>query len=245
MHLRPRTPWCHGAIATNLCVSSSTQHSLTDSADGGLCTWRCLRLNRPNTPSDWPRHRLTCDTPLGFMIISVDPISPRAFVKEEAQVCFCRTLYQTREPSIQCTSFASFPFSLFLLVETLSTVVCLLGLFLSPCPRPWFCPSCLASSGFLSLALVPVLALAQLSFTLAVSLLFRGFFFFIPFPFVLCPLAPARGLPVSPYCICDCLRYFSPSTSSDSSCVSVTRPKSVNAFVTDVWTRFCCRSPGR
>ena len=53
----------------------------------------------------------------------------------------------------------------FLLVETLSIVVCLLGLFLSLClclcPSPWFCSSCLASSGFLSLALVPVLALAR------------------------------------------------------------------------------------
>ena len=62
-----------------------------------------LKVESPQHPGDWPRHRLTCDTPLGFMIIGVDPIAPRAFVKEEAQVCFCRTLYQTREPSIHCT----------------------------------------------------------------------------------------------------------------------------------------------
>ena len=81
---------------------------LTDSAERGLCTWRCLRLNRSQHPGDWPRHRLTRDTPLGFMIIGVDTIAPRAYVKEEAQVCFCRTLYQTRETSIHCTR-DSFP----------------------------------------------------------------------------------------------------------------------------------------
>ena len=42
----PLVSRCH---RHNTLRSSSTQHSLTDSADGGLCTWRCLRLNRPNT----------------------------------------------------------------------------------------------------------------------------------------------------------------------------------------------------
>ena len=51
-----------------------------------------LKVESPQHPGDWPRHRLTCDTRLGFKIIGVDPIAPRAFVKEEAQVCFCRTL---------------------------------------------------------------------------------------------------------------------------------------------------------
>ena len=128
-----------------------------------------LKVESPQHPGDWPRHRLTCDTPLGFMIMGVDPTSPRASAKEKAQVFFCRTLYQTREPSIHCTRdpfpLASFAFSLSLLVETLSMEFCLLGLFLSlclcPCPGPWFCSSCLASSGFLSLALVHVLALAR------------------------------------------------------------------------------------
>ena len=62
-----------------------------------------LKVESHQHPGDWPRHRLTCHIPLGFMIIGVDPIAPRAFVKEEAQVCFYRTLYQTREPSIHCT----------------------------------------------------------------------------------------------------------------------------------------------
>ena len=91
----PLVSRCH---RHNTLRSRSTHCSLTDSADGGLCIWRCLRLNRPQHPG-----RLTCDTPLGLMIMGVDPIAPRAFVKEEAQVCFCRTLYQTREPSIHCT----------------------------------------------------------------------------------------------------------------------------------------------
>ena len=49
-----------------------------------FCRWRLvhvavLKVESPQHPGDWPRHRLTCDTPLGFMIIGVDPIAPRAF----------------------------------------------------------------------------------------------------------------------------------------------------------------------
>ena len=42
----PSVSRCH---RHNTLRSRSTHCSLTDSADGGLCTWRCLRLNRPNT----------------------------------------------------------------------------------------------------------------------------------------------------------------------------------------------------
>ena len=174
-----------------------------------------LKVKSPQHPGDWPRHRLTFDTPLGFMIIGVDPISPRAFVKEEAQVCFCRTLYQTREPSIHCTrdpfSFASFPFSL----------SSWLRLF------PWWF-ACLVCSFPFALVLAHVLGFALLALLLLASFHWRlflfwllhvvfhlgcvfafpCFFLFHSFPFCIVPLAPARGLPVSTYCICDCLRYF-------------------------------------
>ena len=115
----------------------------------------------------------------------------------------------------------------FLLVQTLSMEVCLLSLFPSlcpcPCPGPWFCSSCLAFSGFLSLALVPVLALARclspwlcLCFFVVFSSSFLSLLYCAPWP-------PPGDLPVSLYCVCDRLRYFfSPSTSSGSSCVSVT-----------------------
>ena len=169
-----------------------------------------LKVKSPQHPGDWPRHRLTCDTPLGF--IGVDPISPRAFVKEEAQVCFCRTLYQTREPSIHCTRDPfplppfPFPFSSWL------------RLF----PRWCACLVCsFPLAHVLGFALLALLLLASFHWRLFLFWLLHsclspwlclcfsvGFFFIIPFPFVLCPLAPARGLPVSPYCICDCLRYF-------------------------------------
>ena len=85
--------------------------------------------------------------------------------------------------------------------------------------------------GFALLAMLPLVSfvwrlflfwLLHVVFHLGCVFAFPWFFLFHSFPFCIVPLAPAMGLPVSPYCICDCLRFFSPSTSSDSSCVSVT-----------------------
>ena len=56
----------------------------------------------------------------------------------------------------------------------------------------------------------------------AVSLLFRRFFFFIPFPFVLCPWSPPGDCPFHRIVFAFACIIFSPSTSSGSSCVSVT-----------------------
>ena len=45
----PRNPLVSRCHRHNTLRSRSTHCSLTDSADGGLCTWRRSRLNRPNT----------------------------------------------------------------------------------------------------------------------------------------------------------------------------------------------------
>ena len=175
-------------------------------------------------PGDWPRHRLTCDTPLGFMIISVDPIAPRAFVKEDRSVSVapCTKLVNRRFTALVILFLCLLSLLPFLLVETLSMEVCLLGLFLSlcpcPCPGPWFCSSCLASSGFLSLALGPVLAHARcLSpwLCLVFSSSFLSLLYCAPGP-------PPGDCPFSRIVFAIACVIFSPSTSSGSSCVSVT-----------------------
>ena len=131
----------------------------TDCADGGLCTWRCLRLNRPNTQAtghgtDSHDHRCR-------------PHCATSFRQGGGTGLFlshlCTKLVNSRFTALVIHFLCFLRLFPFLLVETLSMEVCLLALFLSlcpcPCPGPWFC--CLASSGFLSLALVPVLALAR------------------------------------------------------------------------------------
>ena len=85
--------------------------------------------------------------------------------------------------------------------------------------------------GFALLAMLPLVSflwrlflfwLLHVVIHLGCVFAFPWFFFFHSFPFCIVPLVPARGLPVSRIVFAIACVIFSPSTSSDSSCVSVT-----------------------
>ena len=205
-----------------------------------------FKVKSPQHPSDWPRHRLTCDTPLGFMIKGVDPFRHELSSRRRhrsVSVAPCIKLVNRRFTALPLPPFP-FPFSSWL------------RLF----PR-WF--ACLVCSFPFALVLAHVLGFALLALLLLASFHWRLFLFWLlhsclspwlclcfsvvfSFSFLsllfCAPWPPPGDCPFPRIVFAIACVIFSPSTSSDSSCVSVTRPRSVNAFVTDVWTRFCCRS---
>ena len=193
-----------------------------------------LKVESPQHPGDWPRHRLTCDTPLGFIMIGVDPHCATSFRQggghRSISVAPCTKLVNRRFTALVILFLCLLSLFPFLLVETLSMEVCLLGLYLSlcpcPCPGPWFCSSCLASSGALSLALVPVLALARCLSPWLCLCFFRSFFVVFSSSFLsllYCAPGLRQGIARFPRIVfaIACVIYSS-STTSGSSCVSVT-----------------------